>query len=276
MPATYINGELLEDDAATISVRDHGLVVGDGVFETILISAGQPFALRRHLDRLERSLAGLLIEGVERKEVERAIALVCASERLERGRLRLTVTSGRGPLGSSRGGERPSIVVSAEPALLEPPTCRVAVMDFTRNEHGALTSLKTTSYAENALALELAHHVGADEAIFANTAGMLCEGTGSNVFVVIDGALITPPLSSGCLAGTTRELLIEHGFGSEATIPIEQFSPRHCEEAFIASSVRGVQAIAAIGSEHFAHAPGPVTEEAMAFWADLLKGNADP
>ena len=78
-------------------------------------------------------------------------------------------------------------------------------MPFRRNEFSAVAGLKTTSYAENALALAKAEELDADEAIFANTAGMLCEGTGSNVFVVLDGEVLTPPLSSGCLAGITRD-----------------------------------------------------------------------
>ena len=114
MPKVYVNGSLVDEDAATISVFDHGLVVGDGVFETILVHRGRPFALRRHLDRLARSAGGLRIDCPERDVLERAVKMTIEASRQESGRIRITLTAGRGPLGSGRCGEAPTLEVLAQ------------------------------------------------------------------------------------------------------------------------------------------------------------------
>ena len=116
-------------------------------------------------------------------------------------RLRITYTGGISPLGSDRGDGAPTLVVAVAPMRDWPASSAVATVPWTRNERSATAGLKTTSYAENVVALAHAHANGAAEALLANTAGNLCEGTGSNVFLVLDGQVVTPPLSSGCLAG---------------------------------------------------------------------------
>ena len=116
----------------------------------------------------------------------------------------------------------------------------------------------------------------ADEAIFANTSGMLCEGTGSNEFVVLDGEVLTPPLSSGCLAGITRDLILEAGIGREADIALEDFSADRLDEAFLTSSIRGVQAIASIDGAATQSAPGPITTKAAELYNTLLETNSEP
>lgn len=270
MPAVYVNGELLEPGSAGISVFDHGLVVGDGVFETILVTHGRPFALRRHLDRLARSAAGLRIPAPDRGTLERAVAEVVAACGLDEARLRVTVTAGDGPLGSGRLGGPPSLVVACDDLGESHESAAVAVVSWTRNEKGALAGLKTTSYAENALALAEAAARGADEAIFANNAGQLCEGTGSNVFVARSGELITPPLSAGCLAGITRALVLETSACAERNLRIEEFRAGVIEEAFLTSTLRGVQPITEIDGEALA-GPGPLTTKAAAAYASLLE-----
>jgi branched-chain amino acid aminotransferase len=269
VPLVYVNGELLEKERASISVFDHGLVVGDGVFETVLLHGRQPFALLRHLARLERSASGLGIEGVDIEAVAKAVASVVESCDFDDGRIRITVTSGGGPLGSARGEGWPTVVVAAEPIDLDHRPANVSIVPWTRNEHGALAGLKTTSYAENARALAYAHDNDADEAIFANTSGMLCEGTGSNVFVVFDGELITPPLSAGCLDGVTRTLVLQHHGGREHDLAISSFFPGLIEEAFLTSTLRGVQPIGSIDGQPLAEV-GPETEKALAVYAALL------
>ena len=276
MALVYVNGALVEEDEAHISVRDHGLVVGDGVFETVLVSAARPFALSRHLDRLERSARGLGLGEIDRDEVASAVAAVVAAQPLSIGRLRITLTAGAGPLGSGRWSGPNTLVVALEEDHAPAPSARVAVVPYRRNEHGALTGLKTTSYAENALALADAAAAGADEAIFANTAQMLCEGTGSNVFVVVSGRLLTPPLSSGCLAGVTRALVLEVTEAFEEDLAIADFTPGRVEEAFLTSTLRDVQPIAAIDGVGFETVPGPRTKEAMDAFAALRAGNIDP
>jgi branched-chain amino acid aminotransferase len=183
MGLVYVNGALVDERDAVISVFDHGLVVGDGAFETVLLHNGRPFCLSRHLDRLMSSLAGLRIEGVDRGEIAEATHSVVAAAGYREGRIRITVTAGYGPLGSGRLDGPASVVVATAPGAATEAASSVATVPWPRNEHGALAGLKTISYAENALGLAYAAAHGADEAIFANTAGNLCEGSGSNVIV---------------------------------------------------------------------------------------------
>jgi branched-chain amino acid aminotransferase len=272
----YVNGSLVAESDAKLSVFDHGLVVGDGVFETILLTDGHPFALTRHLRRLARSAMGLGIAPPPPRLIEDAVSAVVEAAPLGKGRIRVTLTSGTGPLGSGRIEGPPSLVVAIGPMGEEHDEANVAVVPFTRNEHGALTGLKTTSYGENALALAWANARGADEAIFANTAGAICEGTGSNVFYVLDGVICTPTLASGCLAGVTRALVMEQLAVVEVDHPISLFSPDGVLEAFLTSTLRGVQPIAAINGEAMGISPGPLTMAAAAAYMALLANSVDP
>ena len=240
----WLNGEIVADDDASISALDHGLTVGDGVFETMIIRRGFPFALRRHLDRLERSLAGLGLRACGRDELERACDEVVAASGVDEGRLRLTVTGGIGPAGSGRGDGPCTVLAMVTPQLPVPPTATVVTVPWTRNENSPLAGLKTTSYGENGVALARAKDAGADEAIFANTRGELCEGTGTNIAVVVDGRLVTPPLSSGCLAGVTRALAIEHCGIVEETVPYSILET--VTEAALLGTTRDIQPIVAV------------------------------
>ena len=203
---------------AALSAVDHGITVGDGVFETCAVLNGHAFALTRHLARLERSAAGMGMATLDLRKVRDGVDAVLAASP-DAGRLRITVTDGVGPLGSGRSDGPQTVVVAATEAVVV-PTGRAARSPWTRNENSAVAGLKTTSYAENVVALADAIGKGADESVFANTAGDLCEGTGSNVFLELDGELVTPPLSVGCLAGITRELLLE--WGAEAGLPVRE------------------------------------------------------
>ena len=276
MPLVYVNGALVAEENATVSVFDHGFVVGDGVFETILLHDGHPFALSRHLARLERSIRGMGFAPIPSEDVARAVAAVVDTAEFALGRIRITVTSGVGPLGSGRGTDPPTLVVAADPFESFDKPASVAVVPWPRNERSALLGLKTTSYAENALALERAHGSGADEAIFGNTAGMLCEGTGSNVFVVVDGELLAPPPSSGLLQGVTRALVLEKHGGAERDVPLATFTSGRFDEAFLTSTLRGVQPIGTIDGKAVATVGGPETRKAAAVYAALLTGEIDP
>ncbi len=185
----WLDGALRDSESARVSVFDHGLTVGDGIFETVKAVGGRPFALTRHLGRLTHSARGLGLPDPDLDEVRRACAAVLEANPVPLGRLRLTYTGGHGPLGSDRGDKGPTLVVALGETTRRPDTTAVVTVPWTRNERGALTGLKTTSYAENVVALARAHEHGATEALFGNTVGQLCEGTGSNVFVVLDGEI---------------------------------------------------------------------------------------
>ena len=258
----WVNGILTGVEAARVSPLDHGLLVGDGVFETLGVYDGVPFAWRRHHERLARSASGLNLSIPASEELRRAADAVLVANGIERGRLRITVTGGPSPLGSERGDEHPTVIVAAAPAHARPPTERVVTVPWPRNERGATAGLKTISYAENVRALAYAQERGASEAIFANTRGELCEATGSNVFLVVDGVVCTPPERSGCLLGVTRALVLELSAQlgvphEERTVPLAALAG--ADEAFLTSSTREVAPIARVDEQEL-DAPGPLTD----------------
>ncbi|WP_328375943.1 aminodeoxychorismate lyase [Streptomyces sp. NBC_01020] len=270
----WVNGGLRDADTALVSVLDHGLTVGDGIFETVKATGGRTFALTRHLDRLTRSARGLGLPDPDLDEVRRACTAVLDANPVELGRLRITYTGGLSPLGSDRGDAGPTLVVALGATKRRPDTTAAVTVPWTRNERSALAGLKTTSYAENVVALARAHEHGATEALFANTTGALCEGTGSNVFVVVDGELHTPPLSSGCLAGITRALAVEWTGARETELPLDVLE--RAEEIFLTSTLRDVQAVHRIDGRQLADAPGPVTSKAMRIWDERAADRLDP
>ena len=271
----WVNGELLDPTLAAVSVFDHGLMVGDGVFETIKCVNGESFALTRHLDRLKLSAERL---GLPEPDVD-AIAegvrgCLAAAPPWPLGRIRVTYTSGNGPLGSDRGNQGTNAVVIVGAQAPFPESASVTVVPWPRNERGALAGIKSTSYGDNAKALAYAKERGGQEAIFANLSGDLCEGTGSNVFIVRDGHLITPTLASGCLAGITRELVLEWHGGEEVDVPMAAL--HDAEEAFLTSTTRDVQPIRLVGDTVLPAAPGPVTAKVMRVFAERGAADIDP
>jgi branched-chain amino acid aminotransferase len=270
----WVDGGLREADDATVSVMDHGLTVGDGVFETLKATNGTAFAMDRHLRRLARSARGLGLPEPDLDEVRHACQAVLDANPIPLGRLRVTYTGGPSPLGSDRGDVGTTLVVALGAAVVRPDTTAVVTVPWTRNEKGALAGLKTTSYGENVVALARAHEHGASEALFANTRGRLCEGTGSNVFVVIGGKPLTPPLASGCLAGITRELVVDWAGAEETDLPLEAL--QEAEEVFLTSSLRDVQAVRRVDDRELAGAPGPVTAKAMRIFAERSAAHPNP
>ena len=286
----WLDGALMEASDARVSVLDHGFTVGDGVFETLKVLAGPagrpvPFALDRHVARLGRSAQGLGIQVPDPETVRAGALQVCAAnpELAAGGRLRITLTSGAGPLGSDRGGAPVTLAMAVSVATPWAATSRLAVSPWPRNERSPVTGLKTTSYAENVLMLAHAKRLGVDEAILPNLAGALCEGTGSNVFVVVDGVIGTPPLTSGCLAGITRELTLE--WCAEAGIAcverdVEMAALADVDEVFITSSTRDVhpvtQVLASDGSPLWAGDVGGRTRQAAQAFAERAAANWNP
>ena len=271
MSEVWIAGRLVPTGAAVVPYDDHGITVGDGVFETVKLADGTPFHLTRHLDRLRASAASMSIPWPGDDELRLAVGAVAAGhDGAEGAFLRITLTAGRGPLGTPRGELSPTLIVAIRPGRVRVEPTDVVVVPWPRNEHGALAGVKSTSYGENVVALVAAARRGADEALFANTAGNLCEGTGSNVFVGFGDRLLTPPLSSGCLAGVTRALLLEAGVGTEDDIPIGQLGS--AGEVFLASTGREVQPVRRIDGVELPGCPGPLTRHAREVWVRQIVG----
>jgi branched-chain amino acid aminotransferase len=262
----WVNGQLLDDPTGpAVAVSDHGLTVGDGVFEAIKAVRGRPFALTLHLERLARSAEGLGLPAPDLDWVRGAVGEVLRGTEESLSRIRITYTAGPAPLGSGRGDGEPTLVVVAAPLPEAAESSRVATVPWPRNERGALAGLKTTSYGENVVMLAYAHERGAQEAVMANLAGNLCEGTGSNVFYVVDGELRTPTLESGCLAGVTRALVLEWYGAREVDEPIDL--SRGASEVFLASTTRDVQPVSAWDDVELP-VPGPVTKAVQEAWRE--------
>lgn len=271
----WIDGRLVDATDAGVALDDHGVTTGDGCFETLKVIDGIPFALTRHLRRLRRSCDGLGIAPPDDTVVRDACAAVVDAAGTGDARLRITVTAGRTPLGSARADVEPTLYVLVGALPSWEPTTAVAVSPWVRNERSPVAGLKTTSYVENVVALAWAKERGCSEALFANTRGELCEGTGSNVFVVLDGRLVTPPLDSGCLAGITRELLLEAVDAEERAIPLEELAAT--EELFLTSTTREIQPVHAVDDRRLpGGVPGPTTLEAMDAWRAVVVKDLDP
>jgi len=268
-------GSLVPRDEALVSALDHGFTVGDGVFETLKVINGTAFAITRHLDRLERSASVLGLLTPDREVIRDAVAevLFANAESIKgAARLRITLTGGIAPLGTDRGNAQPTMVVAVMASMEWPETTSIVTVPWVRNERSAILGAKTISYAENLVALEYAHDRNASEAVFANTVGELCEGTGSNIFVVVDGVAMTPPLSSGALPGITRELVLEWSDAREEDLAHDVL--QSADEIFLTSSTRDVHPVCRVDDREIS--VGPVTARIRDIFRQQSSADLDP
>ncbi len=274
LPTIWANGRLYDDsNEPTVSVRDHGLVVGDGVFEALKVTSDGVFAIQRHLNRMDRSAAAMGLPAPDHQLIREGIAAVLEGRTFTDGKIRITYTGGLGPLGSQAAYGPVTLVVAAEATAPVPSTTTIVTVPWRRNEFGALTGVKSTSYAENVRALAYATDRGASESIFLNTTGNVCEGTGSNIFFVFGDEVVTPPLSAGALAGITREVLLEWTDITERdVVPSEALA---ADEVFITSSLRDVQGVTQWDETAFA-ADAPATARIARLFTDRSEANLEP
>lgn len=250
------DGRLVPDPEAEVT-RCRGFTHGLGVFETMLGVRGNLLAADLHFRRLA--------EGCRRMGMEEPDARSWISEMESRldpqsvQRVRLQVSCGPGGLRSLDGGE-PVVLLEISAAAGIPTALSLVLAPWPRNERSPLAAIKSCSYAGNLLALDFARRQGADEAVFANTRGELCEAATANVFLVLDGTVVTPGLESGCLPGTARERVIAMARGLGMEVREEAVGIGSCAEAdevFLTSATRGV--VAACRFESVDLPPGPVT-----------------
>ena len=277
----YWNGQLLPADEVRLSPMDHGFLVGDGVFETLLARGGRTFAVTRHWQRLVRSCESMGLMPPALETLQEVFPQLLAANGLTDARVRLTLTSGAGPAGSERGADsEQTLCITATALNVWSPTAELHISPWPRLSSGALTGVKSVSYAENVRALALARAHGASECLFANERGEICEGTGSNIFLVRDGEVQTPPLSSGCLAGVTRALVLElaQRLGlpvSETPLPFSLLTEGLADEVFLTSTTRDVHPVSRVGDRLFA-APGPITSRLRAAFLEWQAEQCDP
>ena len=270
----WLNGRLFDDPhQATVAGTDHGLVVGDGVFETLKVTERGAFAVRRHLNRLNRSASALGLPEPDHGEIREAIDAVLDGRDFPRGKLRITYTGGRGPLGSEAAYGPPTVIIMLAPVDVSPQLTSIVTAPWIRNEHGALAGVKSISYAENVRGLGYAANHNASEAIFLNTVGHICEGTGTNIFMVFGDTVITPPLSSGPLAGITRELIMGWSTVEQGDLTLDE--AKRADEVFITSSMRDVQSVERWDDQTFSPAHR-VTRAVAASFAERSEADLDP
>lgn len=234
-----------------VSAQDHGLLVGDGIFETLQTQAGTILSLDRHLDRMRRSAAIVGFPEVPESSISDALQNLRKNADFQEvaGRLRITLTSGVGALGSNRSDDW-TLIISWVNSAAWPAFANVQISNVTRYSKSILAGAKTTSYMENVIALQNAKAAGFDEAILLNENGHISEGTGSNIFFIKDREIFTPPLSSGALGGITRELLMD----TVPAIKELQLVPAdvaRMDAAFLTSSTRDLQPIKMFGEHEF-------------------------
>ena len=270
----WVDGQLFaSQDEARIGALDSGVVVGNGVFEALKVTERGPFTVRRHLERLDRSARSLGMPAPDHGYIEAGIEAVLEGRSYVDGKIRITYTAGPGPLGSQAAFGPPTVVVAADSRTLSPASATIVTSPWSRNEHGALAGVKSTSYGENVRNLAYATERGATEAILLNTAGNVCEGTGSNLFCVFGTEIVTPPLASGPLAGITRDLILEWNDVREADLTLAEAMA--ADEVFLTSSLRDVQAVHRWDSRDLA-GPGPVTQAVAAEFAARCAADLEP
>ena len=230
------------------------------MFEAIKVTDGVPFALTRHLARLARSAAGMQLPEPDLDEIRAGVLALLAASGQARARLRITLTGGISPLGSQRGDGPMTAIIALGSLPDHEPACDVVIGSLAAQRTRRAGRPEDDVLCGERAGASLCDDRGGQEAIFANVAGHLCEGTGANVFVVSGGRLLTPPLSSGCLAGVTRDLVIEWAGAVEEDLPAGALAA--ADEAFLTGTTRDVMPIRSVDSVPLPAAPGPVTAKA--------------
>jgi branched-chain amino acid aminotransferase len=249
-----VDGRITPTAEATIGLKDDGVYRGDGAFEVIRLYQGRPFALADHLDRLLRSATAIEL-SFDRAALEREIdALLAAAGPLD-GQMRLIVT---------RGGRR---IAATEPIPAHGETLRLATVTYCPTV--ILNGVKSLSYAANMQATRIAKARGAEEAVLVRPDGIVLEPPTSSVFwVSAEGGLRTPALDDGVLESITRDRLIKALEVEEGSWQVADL--RAADEAFLASTTREIQAVAAIDGRELSAAPGRRTREAQEAFAETL------
>ena len=243
----WLNGRLQDAGQARIDPADRGLLLGDGVFETVRALARQPLHLARHLARMRDGAAVLSLALPWSDEaVAAGVAAVLDAAPHADAALRLTLTRGPAPRGLlPPGGARPTLLIAAgtlPPAL--PPAHAIVARSTRRNEHSPLSRIKSLNYLDSILARQEAARCGGDEAILLNTAGFVAEASAGSLFVRLDGAWLTPPVADGALPGIARALVLESGCAAREVDFVGR--PQHRAQAAAITSSLGARALARI------------------------------
>ena len=269
----WVNGRLVGESERSLSLLERGLMLGDGVFETMLAAGASIFRSEEHLERLAQGASLLAIDLPPAEQLLAAVQGTLSANRLPVAVVRLTVSRGPDP---GRGLDvspdvAPTVIVRVspyEPRTFGQPGLAAVLSSIRRNERSPLSRVKSLSYADNVLARLEARRRGADEAILLNTAGELCCASAANLFVAAGGTLVTPPVESGALPGITRRCLLELAAARGLAVREAPILPEDlwaADEAFLTNTVIGVVGLtSAEGRSIGSGRPGEVTRQLAA------------
>jgi branched-chain amino acid aminotransferase len=284
----YLDGKYCDERNAKVSVFDHGLLYGDGIFEGIRAYNGRVFKLKEHIDRLFYSAKSILLTlPIAHPDFMAAVVETCRRNRIRDGYIRLVVTRGVGTLGLNPNRcKNPSVIIIADKMQLYPEEFYQRGMDIitvptTRNLHSALNpAIKSLNYLNNIMAKIEANNAGCEEAIMLNAEGFVAECTGDNIFIVKEGHLFTPPLSAGALYGITRRVAMDLAAESGLAVSepnLTRYDLFNADECFLTGT--GAELIPVVkidGRVIGTGKPGPVTKSLVAQYHALTKASGEP
>jgi len=284
----YIDGKYYDERTAKISVFDHGLLYGDGVFEGIRAYHGRVFKLKEHVDRLFYSSKAILLNiPMSPVEISRAVVETCRKNKIRDGYMRLVVTRGPGTLGLNPNRcKKPCVIIIAGKIQVYPPALyqrgmEIVTVATTRNLHSALNpAIKSLNYLNNILAKIEANNAGCEEAVMLNAEGFVSECTADNIFIVKGDSVLTPPLSAGALYGITRATVMEiaEESGYRVTEPnLTRYDLFNADECFLTGTGAEMMPIVKIDGRVIGMGkPGPVTQKLIAQYHALTKASGQP
>lgn len=284
----FLNGELVDKEQATVSVFDHGLLYGDGVFEGIRAYNGRVFKLKEHIDRLFFSAKAILLDiPMTHEEITRAVVETLNANGIRDGYVRLVVTRGPGTLGLNPFKcKNPVVIIIADKIQLYPEQMYVDGMDLitvptTRNHQNAVNpAIKSLNYLNNILAKIEAVNAGYEEAIMLNPDGYVAECTGDNIFIIKGDAMMTPPLEAGALYGITRQTAIDiaTSMGMTVTEPnLTRYDLYNADECFLTGTAAEVMPVVKIDGRTIGNGqPGPKTRRIVELYQNLTTTTGEP
>ncbi len=277
-PLIYIDGEFYPKSEAKVSVHDHGLLYGDGVFEGIRAYSGIVFKLKEHVDRLYRSAHTIRLRvPLTKSEMSFAVLETLRKNNLKDAYIRLVVTRGIGDLGlDPRKCPKPTVIIITEPIIqIYGADAKEKGMTAIISWHAHVHACKSLNYLNNILAKIEANNAGVDEAICLDKNGFVCEGTGENIFMVKKGKIVTPPISTGALAGITRERVMKLAEDLGYTVVEKNITSNelfNADEVFFTGTAAEVVAVKEINRRLIGTGkPGPVTKRLMKEFDRIVK-----
>jgi branched-chain amino acid aminotransferase len=284
----YIDGKYYDENKAKVSVFDHGLLYGDGIFEGIRAYNGRVFKLKEHIDRLFCSAKAILLEiPISHAEITKAVVDTCRKNNLRDGYIRLVVTRGIGTLGLNPNRcKRGSVIVIADKIQVYPKEMydngmAIVTVATTRNLHSALNpAIKSLNYLNNILAKIEANNAGVEEAIMLNSEGFVAECTADNIFILKDGKMYTPPLSAGALYGITRGVVMN--LAQEAGIAVSEpnltrYDVFNADECFLTGTGAELIPVTKVDGRVIGSGkPGPITKSLVKRYHALTQVSGEP